>query len=179
MMVRYILSKIFRGQKGITLLEILVALGITAAVSPLLAGIISQTFAVNETTTNRETAVKQIESALYYLSRDVQMAQIITAEDTGFPLSLTWTEWDNTRHDVTYEIISPADSSPYLQRDELINTIPQVARIVATNIDIPVGAASCEYDEGIVSGFLTVTVGTINSATETREFQIIPRPGQS
>jgi hypothetical protein len=38
-------------------------------------------------------------------NRDVEMSRTVeTAEGNGFPLELSWTEWDNTVRSVTYSI---------------------------------------------------------------------------
>jgi len=42
-------------------------------------------------------AVKQVENALHYLNRDIQMSHIVEQDEAGyFPLRLSWQELDDT-----------------------------------------------------------------------------------
>jgi hypothetical protein len=48
-------------------------------------------------------AIKQLESAMNRFNRDVDLPRtVVTAEENGFPLELSWMEWDNTVRSVTY-----------------------------------------------------------------------------
>jgi Tfp pilus assembly protein PilX len=77
------------------------------------------------------TAMKQIENALHWMSIDVQQAQSIEPElGTGFPLSLSWTEWDGTRHAAVYTIVGGE-----LKRSVAINNDPPTVMVIARYID--------------------------------------------
>jgi prepilin-type N-terminal cleavage/methylation domain-containing protein len=100
------IGSINKNQKGFTLLEMVLALligglmagGITAAIFQVVLG--------SARTNNHMTAVRQVESAGYWVSHDAQMAQTVApARDAdGFPLTLSWKDWDDTVNTVTYTI---------------------------------------------------------------------------
>lgn len=61
-----------RGQGGFTLVELIVALAITAIIGSVISGAIFQIFNVSAANSNHMKAVKQVENALYYIDRDAE-----------------------------------------------------------------------------------------------------------
>jgi hypothetical protein len=153
-----------------------VALAVTGLIASAATTAIFQVVSVNAGSVAHMTAVKQVENAVYHISRDAQMAQSVTTAGSSFPLNLAWVEWNNTTHQVSYSI-----QNGTLQRSEnttIVGQLPQTAVTPAAQY-INTGSTSCTWDSvhRVLIVNITVSVGGFRPATETRTFQIIPRPG--
>ncbi len=171
------LGYINKKQRGFTLLELIIALAITGAITGGLATSIFQTLDYSARDNMRMVAVKQVENAIHYINRDVQMAQIIepTEDADGFPLVLTWVEWDvdNTEHVVTYSIVGNE-----LQRSHSEDGGTPTELTLAQHIDTDSDDTYCDFDEDlwIFTFRITVTVsGYPEDISEMREVRITPR----
>jgi len=110
---------IHNSQRGFTLIELIIAIAITGLIVSVIAVSIFQLYKVHASTSNRMIAVRQVQNAGYWVSRDVQMAQSVETDGgaTGFPLKLTWSnEWDGNTYQVVYSL---ADSE--LRRSYKVN----------------------------------------------------------
>ena len=171
------LGCINKKQWGFTLIELIVALAITGAITGGIATSIFQTLNYSARDNMRMVAVKQVENAIHYINRDVQVAQIIEPADDadGFPLVLTWVEWDvdNTQHVVTYSIVGNE-----LKRNHVIDGVPGNELIMAQHIDTGSDDTYCDFDEALwmFTFRITVTVsGYPEDISEMREVRITPR----
>jgi type II secretory pathway pseudopilin PulG len=169
------------GQKGLMLLELLVVIAITTIIGGGISMTIFQMLDVNARTTTRMTAVKQVENAIQWLSRDAQMAQVVSApaQTNGLPLTLSWVDWDGTNYQVNYQLVS-SGATKQLQRQYLVSDANNVAISNQTTIPaqfINSGATSTnvQYANGVLSYKITSTVTGFRSASETRTGQFIPR----
>ena len=128
------------------------------------------------------TASRHIMNAIYWISRDAQMAQIVAPTgDSGFPLTLLWIEWDNSSHNVTYSIVNNE-----LRRSYYIagGGAPK-ENLIAQYINWVQNATSNTTVERVVSDNVVMVkvkvaaiVGTGSRAVSiTKEREIIPRPG--
>jgi prepilin-type N-terminal cleavage/methylation domain-containing protein len=166
-----------RCRRGFTLVEVLVAIAIGSALS---LGILISTFQVvnvNASSNAHMQAVIQVQNAIHYLNRDVQMAQSIQPQGaSGFPLVLTWTTWSNSdSNQVTYVL-----SGGNLMRQYSLNGGPSSNILVATDFSPSVSETCCAYDPGSHKLTATLTASTRSGskqAKETRQIEIIPRPG--
>jgi hypothetical protein len=118
------------------------------------------------------TAVRQVQQAGFWVSPDVQMAQSVNASgSSGFPLTLTWTEWAGNNHTVIYTL---EDNT--LQRSHSVNDEDPTVTLVAEYIDPD--QTSC-YPLGVlppdVALNFTVTA-TVGEESETRMYEVKPRP---
>ena len=124
--------------------------------------------------TNLVMAVKQVENAAYGITRDVRMAQTIQPSgDSGFPLSLSWVEWDNTTHQVSYAI-----NNGELRRSHSINGAQPIQTVIAEHISSDTDKTSCQYANGVLTFKVTASVSGFRPASETRMAQVIPRSAQ-
>ena len=168
-------------QKGFTLVELLIAVAITAVISTGLMMTITQLFSVNSADSNRMAAVKQVENALHYLNRDVQMstASKIT-EDNGdsyprnFPLTLKWTDYTGEAAQ-DYKVDYALDANRDLLRTQTIddNTTTATTTIVAHDIDDL--SSDYSFNGEVLTVNLTASVEGYKSATESRTLQVKPR----
>jgi prepilin-type N-terminal cleavage/methylation domain-containing protein len=163
-MILYRPVQINRNQRGFTLVEVLIAIVIAGIIGSAVTMTIFQVYDSNARSNTHMKAVKEVENAIHYITRDAQMTQSInrTAPD-GFPLTLAWVEWDGTSRSVTYQI-----QDGQLQRIEASNTV-----VVAQYIDS--GQTSCVISGKTLVFTITVTVSGSKPASETRTFTIRPR----
>jgi prepilin-type N-terminal cleavage/methylation domain-containing protein len=163
-----------KGQKGFTLIELLIALAITGLLTTVAASAISQIIMVNAFGNSHLNAIKQVENALHYINRDAQSAQnIICDNNTNFPLTMVYTDWNNIHHTITYSLTGNPTS---LERTE--QNGQQTANIVAININSSPGLTNCTYLNGILTINLTATVTGFKSATESRMLKVAVRAAQ-
>jgi len=170
------LGHINKKQRGFTLLELIIAMAITGAITGGLATSIFQTLDYSARDNMRMVAVKQVENAIHYINRDVQVAQVIepAADADGFPLVLTWVEWDedNTEHVVTYSIVGNK-----LQRSHSQAGVPTELTL-AQHIDTGSDDTYCAFNEDlwIFTFRISVTLsGYPEDISEMREVRITPR----
>jgi prepilin-type N-terminal cleavage/methylation domain-containing protein len=180
-------------KNGFTLIETVIGLAITGIIA---VGVGSGLFQLQNVINIHYThvmAVKQVENAVHYINRDVQSAQFVTPQGShGFPLVLSWVDWDADSPDytttVTYALDPPTSGSVQLtkriqtyQPDGSLNKDQTI--VVAKNIDYSTSSPSstyCSYDAGnhTLTLQLTSTVTRRGKqSSETRALSIIPRPG--
>jgi len=169
--MRRALGAINKNQKGLTLIEILVAIAVSSFIGVGIMAAISQMFTVNALSTNHVNAVKQVEKAVYWLSRDAQMAQIVQpAGGSGFPLNLSWVEWDNAGHQVTYTL-----ENDKLRRSHSVNGGEPSWITVAEHMNTNPEKLNCQFASGVFTFKVTTSISGFRSASETRTAQVIPR----
>ena len=168
------LFSISEHQAGFTLIEVLVALAITGFIGVGITMAIYKVMNVNALSTNHVIAVKQVENAAYWINRDARMAQIIQpGGGAGFPLNLSWVEWDNTTRDVSYAI-----TNGQLQRGISTNGAPPTQMMIAQDIDSNPDNTHCQYANGVFSFKVTASLSGFRSASETRMAEVVPRSAQ-
>jgi prepilin-type N-terminal cleavage/methylation domain-containing protein len=162
-----------KNQKGFTLVELLVAILITAIIVASVTMAIFQVFTGNARTSNHMTAVRQVQEAGYWVSHDTQMSNNVTTSGaTGFPLILKWRDSDNLTltHSCNYTLVSNV-----LWRN-LDGQNSTVARYINDSGSPP--QTSCDFTDGKLIFTVTATVGSPSQQrSETRVYEIVPRPG--
>jgi prepilin-type N-terminal cleavage/methylation domain-containing protein len=175
------MKKLNKGESGLTLVELLIVIAITGMIAAAIIGVLFQVLIMNTRTSNRMTAVRQVQNAGFWVSPDVQMANTVNATGTsGFPLILTWTEFTpsaNYTHTVTYTLVNIGGPIK-LQRTHVnpglnSTTVTIVAEYISSasfvKVELPSGVA---YDFTV-----TATVPAAGGQSETRLYEIKPRPG--
>lgn len=102
------MKKLKKGEKGFTLLELLIAIALTGIVATAITMVIFQTFTASTRSANHMVAVRQVQEAGYWVSLYTYMAQgtEITG-DSGFPLILDWIDFDTgEKHEVEFSLSS-------------------------------------------------------------------------
>jgi hypothetical protein len=154
------------------------ALGVTAVILGATTTALWQVFTVNNRSVNHMSAVRQVQSAGYWVSRDALMAKTISISGTAshLPMTLSWIDWDGTAHSVTYSI----DINNRLERSEGASQSFVASYIISGDTD-PNGT-NCEFVPATATtpAKLTFTVkATVGSGstagTETRVYEVMPR----
>ncbi len=166
-------KKLETDQKGFTLIEIVIAVAIAGLVVAAAAGAVVQLVQSADTTAHM-LAVRQVQQAGYWLSTDALQAQNVT--DTpptgapGFPLHLSWTDYEGSGHNVTYAREATDDLYNLMRSDGATNIT--VARYLTES-------TTCSWNA--TAGLLTFTVeasvmGARGPETEMRTYEVKPRP---
>ena len=171
-----IIKLLNKNEAGFTLIEIMVSLAITGLIG--LGATMSSAQVLNETARNNDytTASRNAMNAVYWISRDAQMAQVISGA-TGFPgtssLSLSWIDWNNSSHNATYSLSKRRDSlRSYNVDGQVTNTL------VAEYINSSANMTSCVSDNGTLTLTITSSVGEgskIVDVTRVREMTARPQ----
>ncbi len=171
---------IHNNQKGFTLIEIVIALGIFGLVAAAASGTIAQVIQSSRST-DHMTALRQVQSAGYWVSYDgVQAQQVSTSTTPGLLVTLAWTDWDdNDTHEVEYSLQDmPSGNLAYLQRKEVVNGDVNNPVITIVSQYIDPSNTSCEPIAQELSAGETFTftvTATMNQQTVTRTYEIKPR----
>ena len=88
---------------------------------------------------------------------------------SGFPLILTWTDWEGAIHLVEYTI-----TDGKIRRSHYVDGVPLVETLVAQYINS--SQTSCQFSDGMLNLTITASIGGYKPASETRTYEITPRP---
>ncbi len=146
-----------------TLIELVLVMGISSLIISGVSGVIYQIIMNNARHTAHMVAIKQVENALHFMIRDIQMAQTIQTESLpgNGVLKLTWTDWNDNDYEVVYSLADHVLSREYLSGETVT-----ISRYIAT-LDV-------DYvDNEVVVGISA----SVNNSTfsENREIKILPR----
>jgi len=171
------------GEKGFTLVELLVAITIIGLASGAASVAIFQIFRGTERNSNHMTAVRQVHNAGYRISHDTRMAQSVTTDNLTPPdfLVLSWTEGSSgDEYQVVYTLENmPESELKQLRRNQSINGGGSTTTLVAQYIDSHLEKTQCEFTNGTLTLTITATVGEgAPMESETRTYKLVPRPGQ-
>ena len=166
------LGLIRQRQSGLTLVELMIAIALAGIVTAGITMLISNVFATSARTSNHMTAVRQVQSAGYWGSKDALQAQNVTPDggDSGFPLTLTW-EWEGTKNEVTYTITADNKLQRSLKITPNAEEPTTQVSIIAQYID-PAETSFLPRD----SAFIFRVTATVGGQSETRVYEVEPRP---
>ncbi|MBM3155618.1 MAG: prepilin-type N-terminal cleavage/methylation domain-containing protein [Chloroflexi bacterium] len=89
--------------RGLTLVELLVAIAIGTAIMGVMSMSIASIMKITPLNNDRVITLNQVQNAGYWVSRDVLMAQVVDPEPSANVLMhLEWDEWDGTHKAVDY-----------------------------------------------------------------------------
>jgi len=91
--------KLKRNQKGFTLIEVLVVVGILGAIMGVMAMTVVTIMIVSPKSNDQVIALRQVQNAGYWISRDVLGAKEVSTTETGVFLAI---DWDGDDYDVNY-----------------------------------------------------------------------------
>ena len=183
------LSIINKNQSGFTLVELMIAVAVSGLI---MLGIMLTTFQVfggNLRSSGEMEVVRQAQNAGYWISRDAQMAkEVEPGVSDGFPLTLTWYEYyyhednpadrDGKGFRVIYTLVDDKLKREYYEADEdasgdvTFNPDPDYTTFVAEYIE----SINCVFVDGKLTLTVTASVGGWQPQSETREYEVKPRP---
>lgn len=181
-------------ERGVTLIELLVAIPIGALVAAAAAGTIIQLMNTNNISADM-TAVRQVQFAGDWVSRDGVQAQSgdnisdNISTGLGMPFTLKWSYWDtgasppvNETHQVTYSLVNmPSGSLKQLQRHEVVKdkngvTISDTTITVAEYISSSATSCVWQWTNGVRQPLFIFTIkAVVGQKTESRTYQVRPR----
>ena len=169
------LKSLNTNQQGFLLIEVLGALVIASLISLTVTMANAQVLNQTSNNNNYTTASRNTQNAIYWIGRDVQMAQTINGTD-GFPqtenLVLTWTTWENNVHTANYTL-----ANGELQRMYTIDAGSPITTKVAEYINPGAAMTNCSSDNGVLMLTITSSVGEGRKTVDvTKTHRITSRP---
>lgn len=167
------------GEKGFTLVELLIAISIMVLVSASAGSAIFQVMKNMDGNNDYASAVHQVENAGYWISRDAQMATSVTTPLTSSNfLTINWAEWnaagDPTYHSARYFLEGLTNGVGKLKRVHSSGGANQTT-LIATYIYFNPGDNNTST-ASFLSPTLTVRLTSqLPKAIETKEYRINQR----
>ena len=168
-----------RGEKGFTVIEILVAMAIVALVAHAATITTFQVIHSSERSNSYLTAMQQVQNAGYWISRDAQMAESISTDNLSFPnlVIINWTERnygdEPIYHSATYFFADLSDGIGKLKRNYWnsvgTNENKLVADYIYFNQADPDNTSSASYLKPELAVQLVAQFGDVQ---ETREYRV-------
>jgi len=171
-----------KGERGFTLIELIVGLSIIFLVSGAGAMATFQLLKGTEVNSTHMTAVRQVQNAGYWISHDTRMAQTVHTVNLTLPVFLVfnWTEGDTQdEYEIVYTLDDVAGSTlKKLHRNQSVNGGVNTTTFVAQYIDPDAAKTSCQYISGKLTLTITATAGAgMAEQSETRTYQFVRRSG--
>jgi prepilin-type N-terminal cleavage/methylation domain-containing protein len=174
------MNRLDKDQRGFSLIELIIVIALTGIITTAITMTIFQVFNMNTRTSNRMTAVSQVQNAGKIVSEDILEAQTdkINANRVGNRLLVVgWTAPtpDGTTYNVTYALQNmPSGQMAVLQRQYSVNSTLNSTTIVAEYINPD--QTSCAWNAATKTLTFTVTA-TVGKESEKRVYEVKPRPG--
>jgi prepilin-type N-terminal cleavage/methylation domain-containing protein len=171
-------------ERGFTMIEVIVALVIVGMIASSASMVMGQMFRVNASSTSRITVIRQVQNAGSYISNDIQTARevVIDPGATGFPLVITWTDWDTaTAYRAEYYITAQKELFRHYTAMLGEATVQETTTLVSACLDLTGTPPNTLFRrvQGTERFSLKVTAvlpGYPVDVRETRTYEMLPRP---
>jgi prepilin-type N-terminal cleavage/methylation domain-containing protein len=160
---------IHKDQKGLTLLELIIAIAITSLITGGIGTIVYQIYTGSARSSNHMVAVRQVQEAGYWLSEYAYSAQNTTITGTsGFPLILQWIDFnENKWQKIVFSLTSSNLSGSYYVNDVLDSArtgkIPVFKFIDSTKTNCQVSGGS-DFSLPVSGNKFVITRGATNDS---------------
>ena len=169
-----------RNERGFALIELMIATAIVALIASAASMATFRIITDTERSNNHMTAVRQVQNAGFWISRDAMMAQDIDTDDDPETtdvefITFDWGDWETgDTHKIIYTFHDMADGLKRLKRQHVIRDndnveIGNTATLVAEYI---ADSTSFSKQNGVWKLSVEARLGT---EAETRGYEIIPR----
>jgi len=172
-----------RDSRGLTLVELLIAVAIGSVVVVGALGVLNQLLLLVPKAENSMLAIRQVQTAGFWIDRDAMCSQVITPApniftlSTATPLVISYVKWDATKTTISYSV----DANHNLQR-QVVVTDEKTGSVISSNlmhVADSISSITAQYNQPDPNNprkILTVTIiAQVGSSTETRVYQISPR----
>ena len=162
-------------QKGMTLMELLVAIGIASFLIVGVAVAILQLISVSDRNSNYMTAYTEVQNAGFSVTSDAVQALVVSVvDDPGTSevelLTLDWIDFNGDIHQVVYTLEDGSGGLKELWRDHTNGATPETI-LVAKYIDPD--ETNCTWVENVLT---LVVTAEVEGETATRTYNVEPRP---
>jgi len=172
-----------QSEKGFTLIEVIIALSIMVIAGSAAGAAVFQVFGNTERNNNYITAVRQVQNAGHWISRDAQMAMTVTTDNLTLPmfLSMTWREDATTEdpiyHSANYTIENLSNNIGTLIRNHSTSEGVNDQTLIAQHIYYNPADSDNTTQANTQDRLLTVQLTALfEESLETREYRIKRRP---
>jgi prepilin-type N-terminal cleavage/methylation domain-containing protein len=155
-------------QRGITLLELVIAIALAGIVTAGVTMMIFNVFGESTRTSNQRIALSQVQSAGYWIRYDALQARDVDTE-TDF-LKLNWVDINGISHEVIYTL----DGGGRLRRTYAIDSETQSDTVVAEHINPSGTYPQWDPDSRVLTTTVTATVGETDVSMT---YEVKPRLG--
>lgn len=163
------IKSVLKNQKGFTLIEVIAVLAISGLIGAGVTMATVQMISQGGKNTDYTAASRHTQNAIHWISRDTHMAQVIDPNGaSGFPLNLSWVEWDNSSHQVVFSF-----DGDELKRTYSVDGGESSETLVARYINQETEMTNCVSDNGVLSLTMTATVGTGENAVSVTKVRDI------
>jgi prepilin-type N-terminal cleavage/methylation domain-containing protein len=172
-------SSWYGNSRGVTLIELVIALAITFVVTGAAYAVLAQLFHTNIRSTNHMVAFREVQSAGYWISRDGLM--VLQIDDTAALINptdilrLRWTDWrDDGQPDVVHDVLYSWDNGRLSRHDVAGGATNVIASHILNPDDVEATFTDSDLDGTTDTIVFDITV-TVGSEVETRTYEVVPR----
>ena len=165
-----------------TLAELMVAIAVSALIVVGSLLILRHVAVVTAENRSEMLAKLQVQYVGFWISEDALQAQSVGLKDPdpegiGFPLTLTWKEWDGDENKVTYEVEGMVDEMGRnlwrLKRGHTLNGESQGTIVVGEYLDP--GLTRCFWDESSDDLLVLEVTARVDRNEASDRYEIQPR----
>ena len=157
-------------EKGFTLIEMLIVIAITGAIIGPLAMATTTLLTSPQRSTDQNVVLSQVQNTGHWISRDVQMARIVTPSGpTGFPLSLKVPVDGDEENDLTIDYVFTGNK---LKRELYDSSPALISETLVADYIVTDNTTFVELDPSL---YKLTAVATLGDAVVTRSYEVKQR----